>query len=63
MSSDTQMLIDAEREGLDEVRRACAGDANVMEAVLEAARRDATLGEICRVFRDVFGQYRDPAEL
>ena len=45
------------------VRRACAGDANVMDAVLEAARRDATLGEICRVFRDVFGEYRDPAEV
>ena len=51
------------REGLEEVRRACAGDANVMDAVVEAARRDATLGEICRVFRDVFGEYRDPAEL
>ncbi|HXU06184.1 MAG TPA: methylmalonyl-CoA mutase family protein [Polyangia bacterium] len=51
------------REGLEEVRRACAGNANVMDAVLEAARRDATLGEICRVFRDVFGEYRDPAEI
>jgi methylmalonyl-CoA mutase N-terminal domain/subunit len=51
------------REGLDEVRRACASDANVMDAVLEAARRDATLGEICRVFREVFGEYRDPAEI
>jgi len=51
------------QEGLEEVRRACAGDANVMDAVVEAARRDATLGEICRVFRDVFGEYRDPAEL
>ena len=51
------------REGLDGVRGACAGDANVMDAVLEAARRDATLGEICRVFRDVFGEYRDPAEV
>jgi methylmalonyl-CoA mutase N-terminal domain/subunit len=51
------------REGLDEVRRACAGSGNVMNAVLEAARRDATLGEICRVFRDVFGEYRDPAEV
>ena len=51
------------REGLEGVRRACAGDANVMDAVLEAARRDATLGEICRVFRDVFGEYRDPAEV
>jgi methylmalonyl-CoA mutase N-terminal domain/subunit len=50
-------------EGLDIVRRACESDGNVMEAVLEAARRDATLGEICRVFRDVFGEYRDPAEV
>jgi methylmalonyl-CoA mutase N-terminal domain/subunit len=51
------------REGLDQVRSACAGDANVMDAVVEAARRDVTLGEICRVFRDVFGEYRDPAEV
>jgi len=51
------------REGLEGVRQACAGNANVMDAVLEAARRDATLGEICRVFRDVFGEYRDPAEV
>jgi len=51
------------REGLEIVRQACASDGNVMDAVLEAARRDATLGEICRVFRDVFGEYRDPAEL
>jgi methylmalonyl-CoA mutase N-terminal domain/subunit len=51
------------RDGLDRVRQACAGDANVMDAVLEAARGDATLGEICRVFRDVFGEYRDPAEV
>jgi methylmalonyl-CoA mutase N-terminal domain/subunit len=51
------------RAGLEGVRLACAGDANVMDAVVEAARRDATLGEICRVFRDVFGEYRDPAEV
>ena len=34
-----------------------------MEAVLEAARREATLGEICQIFREVFGEYRDPAEV
>jgi len=51
------------REGMEIVRRACASDANVMDAVLEAARRDVTLGEICRVFRDVFGEYTDPAEV
>jgi methylmalonyl-CoA mutase N-terminal domain/subunit len=45
------------------VRRAAEGDANLMDAILEAARHDATLGEICRVFREVFGEYRDPAEV
>jgi methylmalonyl-CoA mutase, N-terminal domain len=53
----------ATRAGLDLVRGACETDGNVMEAVLEAARREATLGEICQVFRDVFGQYRDPAHV
>jgi methylmalonyl-CoA mutase N-terminal domain/subunit len=54
----------AAAEGLAIVRRACADErANVMDAVLEAARRDATLGEICRVFREAFGEYRDPAEV
>ena len=48
---------------LAEVRRAAEGNANLIDAVTEAARRDATLGEICRVFRDVFGEYRDPAEV
>jgi methylmalonyl-CoA mutase N-terminal domain/subunit len=48
---------------LDGVRRAAQADGNLMEAVVEAARHDATLGEICRVFRDVFGEYRDPAEV
>jgi methylmalonyl-CoA mutase N-terminal domain/subunit len=55
------------RAALDQLRRTCAADenagGNIMEDVLEASRRDATLGEICRVFRDVFGEYRDPAHV
>jgi methylmalonyl-CoA mutase N-terminal domain/subunit len=47
-------------QALDGVRRACEGDDNIMEAVLSAARKQATLGEICQVFREVFGEYRDP---
>ncbi len=53
----------AVQAGLAGVRRASEGDGNLMEAVVEAARRDATLGEICQIFRDVFGEYRDPAEV
>jgi methylmalonyl-CoA mutase N-terminal domain/subunit len=58
------------RAALGKLRQTCAGDenasgngGNIMEDVLEAARRDATLGEICRVFRDVFGEYRDPGHV
>jgi methylmalonyl-CoA mutase N-terminal domain/subunit len=55
------------RGALDRLRRTCAAgenaSGNIMEDVLEASRRDATLGEICRVFRDVFGEYRDPAHV
>jgi methylmalonyl-CoA mutase N-terminal domain/subunit len=53
----------AVRAGLELVRRACESDSNIMQAVLEAARHDATLGEICQVFREVFGEYRDPAHV
>jgi methylmalonyl-CoA mutase N-terminal domain/subunit len=59
----------ATREALERLRRTCAspegqdGGGNIMSDVLEAARRDATLGEICRVFRDVFGEYRDPGHV
>jgi methylmalonyl-CoA mutase N-terminal domain/subunit len=50
----------AVRAGLDGVRRACDGNDNMMDAVLEAVKKEATLGEICQVFRERFGEYRDP---
>jgi methylmalonyl-CoA mutase N-terminal domain/subunit len=53
----------AARAALQGVRTAAQNESNLMDAVLEAARRDATLGEICRIFREVFGEYRDPAEV
>jgi methylmalonyl-CoA mutase N-terminal domain/subunit len=50
----------AARAALDGVRRACDGSDNVMDAVLDAVKKEATLGEICQVFRERFGEYRDP---
>jgi methylmalonyl-CoA mutase N-terminal domain/subunit len=47
---------------LDGVRRACERpEENVMDSVLAAVKKSATLGEICQVFREVFGEHRDPA--
>jgi methylmalonyl-CoA mutase, N-terminal domain len=53
---------DAEAHGraLDRLRRACAGDENVMPHLVAAAEADATIGELCDVFRECFGAYRDP---
>jgi len=48
------------RECLDKVAEACSGDQNVMEPIIEAVKADATLQEVCDVFRNVFGEYRDP---
>ncbi|MBU0492947.1 MAG: methylmalonyl-CoA mutase family protein [Chloroflexi bacterium] len=45
------------------LRRAAEGTDNMMPAILDAVRAYATLGEICRVFRDVFGEYREPVFL
>ena len=45
---------------LDAVRAACRGTDNLMPPIIEAVKADVTLGEICDVFREVFGVYRDP---
>ena len=37
-----------------------SSEANVMPALIEAANAYATLGEMCGVFRAVFGDYREP---
>ena len=48
---------------LRRVEDACKGEANIVYPILDAVKADVTLGEICDVFREVFGVYRDPAFL
>jgi methylmalonyl-CoA mutase, N-terminal domain len=45
---------------LNKLGEACTGNRNVMEPIIEAVKEYATLQEVCDVFRDVFGVYRDP---
>jgi methylmalonyl-CoA mutase N-terminal domain/subunit len=45
------------------VRNAAGGDDNLVPPILEAVKADVTLGEICDLFRQVFGVYRDPARV
>jgi len=44
---------------LQELEKAAASDKNLMPYILEAARNYATLGEICDVMRDEFGEYQE----
>jgi len=48
---------------LEALREAARGAENLMPLILDAVRVYATLGEICGVFRDVFGEYREPVIL
>jgi methylmalonyl-CoA mutase N-terminal domain/subunit len=50
---------DRVRETLAGVEAACRGGTNVMPPIIEAVKAYATLGEVCDVFRKVWGQYRE----
>jgi methylmalonyl-CoA mutase N-terminal domain/subunit len=48
------------KECLEKLGEACSGDQNVMEPIIDAVKEYATLQEVCDVFREIFGEYRDP---
>ena len=43
---------------LSELKRVAQGRENLMPSILNAVKAYATLGEICNVLRDVFGEYQ-----
>ena len=49
-------------ESLERLEQASRGKENVMPLVLEAVKAYASVGEICDVWREVFGVYRAPVE-
>jgi methylmalonyl-CoA mutase N-terminal domain/subunit len=50
-------------QAIEGVRRAARGDDNLVVAVLEAVKSNVTLQEVSDVFREVYGEHRDPAYL
>lgn len=46
------------KAALDKLRQASQTDENVMPSVIEAVKAKATVGEICDVWRDIYGQFR-----
>ena len=48
------------KKHLEALKHAAEGEENLMPFILDCVHSYATLGEICQVFRDVFGEYREP---
>jgi methylmalonyl-CoA mutase, N-terminal domain len=48
-------------EALQAMVEVARGTGNLVPSMLEAARREATLGEICGVLREEWGDYSEPA--
>jgi methylmalonyl-CoA mutase N-terminal domain/subunit len=51
---------DGVASSLESLADASRGTENVMPRLIECARSLATLGEICDVFRDVYGKWEEP---
>jgi methylmalonyl-CoA mutase N-terminal domain/subunit len=50
----------AVQERLSGIVTAARNGDNLMPSIIDAVREYATLGEICGIFREVYGVYRDP---
>ena len=57
----TQRDEDLVRRTLSALVEASRGTGSLIEPMLEAARAEATMGEICHVLRIEWGEYREPA--
>ena len=49
------------KEALAALVAAAGGEGNLIEPMLDAARAEATLGEICGALKAQWGEYREPA--
>jgi len=50
----------AVRRDLSDLKKACKTGKNVMPFCIQAAKDFVSVQEICDVYREVFGEYRDP---
>ena len=48
------------KHALKRLHHCAEGNENLVPPILEAVKEYATLGEICDVFREVFGEYKAP---
>jgi methylmalonyl-CoA mutase N-terminal domain/subunit len=48
------------KETLKRLRKAAAGDENLMPRIIDCVRAYATLGEMCNTLKEEFGRYEEP---
>lgn len=46
------------KRALEHLRKVSLSSENAMPAVIEAVKADATIGEICNVWREIYGEYK-----
>ena len=46
------------KKAMERLRKVSLTDENVMPAVIEAVKANATIGEICNVWREIYGEYK-----
>ncbi|MDX1612126.1 MAG: methylmalonyl-CoA mutase family protein, partial [Candidatus Thermoplasmatota archaeon] len=51
----------AVEEAIAALKQAAEGEGNLMPLIIDAVRKEATLGEVCHALRDVWGEYQDPS--
>ncbi|MFW9880375.1 MAG: methylmalonyl-CoA mutase family protein, partial [Candidatus Thorarchaeota archaeon] len=45
---------------LDKLRNVCEKEENVMPTVMEATKEGATVGEVCNIYREIWGTWDPP---
>jgi len=50
--------VEGVNRALDDLRKTVGRVENLMPSMIEAVKAQATLGEICRVLRELYGEYR-----
>jgi methylmalonyl-CoA mutase N-terminal domain/subunit len=53
----------AVQKSLSDLKRVAEGKANLMPMIVKAVKARATLGEICDILREVFGEYKQESTL
>ena len=46
------------KKAMDHLKKVSFTNENVMPAVIEAVKTDATIGEICDIWREIYGEYK-----